>query len=190
MGKSSVLSFFRDLGAVTLDSDRIVELLLKDSRVIAGIKEILGSKVVDADGRLDKKAVADIIFRDPKLKKALEDMIHPMVMDKVDNFISKIRGKQRIVIVEVPLLFEGNYQDRFRAVITVFTSIKVALERLDKSGVSTEDALLRMKSQMPVRTKKKLADYSINNNGTKEETQRQVRKVYSLLCEEMEREAG
>jgi dephospho-CoA kinase len=185
MGKSFVLSAFRDLGAVTLDSDRIVELLLKEERVIGKVRSLLGNDVVRDDGTLDKKAVADKVFRDPELKKKLEELIHPLVFEKVNDFIGAIRDKNPIVIVEVPLLFEGNYQSGFARVITVHTPEETALERLEHAGVARDDALLRLRSQLPVKEKKARADYVIDNSGPKEETLKRVAEVYAVLGEEI-----
>ena len=187
MGKSSVLSAFRDLGAVTLDSDRVVELLLKEAGVIEEVRKLLGDDVVAAGGVLDRKAVAAKIFRDHELKKRLEGIIHPLVFERVNDFIGRINDKNRVVIVEVPLLFEGNYQKDFSKVITVYAPEKAAIERLKNSGVTRDEALLRLRSQLPIEEKKARADYVIDNGGSKEETGRQVEEVYGLLCEEMKK---
>jgi dephospho-CoA kinase len=189
MGKSFVLSAFRDLGAVTLDSDRIVELLLREEWVVGEVRKLLGDDVVGADGALDKKAVAGKVFYDLELRKRLEGLIHPLVFEKVNDFIGKMKDKNRIVIVEVPLLFEGDYQKDFAKSIVVCTREDTAVKRLEESGVTREEALARLRSQLPIEEKKVRADYVIDNGGSKEETGKQVEKVYSLLIEEM-REGG
>ena len=99
--------------------------------------------------------------------------------------LQKIKGRRRLAIVEVPLLFEGGYQDRFNRTITVFTTQKAAIERLMKAGISRSNAMKRLKAQLPARLKKKLADYIIDNNGTKQRTRRQIEKIYDKLIEEM-----
>ena len=185
MGKSYVLSVFKELGAMVLDSDDIVARLLQDRRVILKIRKILGSSVERDDGTLDKGEVAKIIFNNSELRIKLEVLLHPLVFASVEATLEKIKGKSRLAIVEVPLLFEGGYQYRFDRTISVFTTQKTALERLMKSGVSRSNAIKRLKAQLPARTKKKLADYVIDNNGTKQRTRRQVEKIYQQLLEEM-----
>lgn len=185
MGKSYVLSVFRELGAIVLDSDDIVDLLLQDSGVISKIKKILGSCVEKEDGTLDKGKVAKIIFDNSELRNKLEVLLHPMVFARVEASLQKIKGRRRLAIVEVPLLFEGGYQGRFNRTITVFTSQKAAIERLMKAGVSSSNVMKRLKAQLPARTKKKLADYVIDNNGTKQSTRRQVEKIYKIMLDEM-----
>ena len=153
MGKSYVLSVFRELGAMVLDSDDIVDLLLQDSGVIFKIKKILGSCVEKEDGTLDKGEVAKIIFNNNELRKKLEVLLHPLVFARVEASLQKIKGRRRLAIVEVPLLFEGGYQDRFNRTITVFTTQKAAIERLMKAGVSRSNAMKRLKAQLPARDK-------------------------------------
>jgi dephospho-CoA kinase len=188
MGKSFVLSLFRDLGALTLESDRIVAMLLREDGVAREMKELLGLAVSDREGRLDKKAVAGLIFNNPALRKSVEALLHPLVFAKVDKFVNNMRDRGGVVMVEVPLLFEGNYAERFQKVITVYTSEETALRRLESSGVSHREALLRLNSQMPIGKKKKLADYTIDNNGNREETRERVRKVYMSLLEDMKKQ--
>lgn len=187
MGKSYVLSVFRDLGAVTLDSDRIVGQLLKEETVIKKIKSLLGNDVVKKDGRLNKRVVADKIFNDSRLRKKLEALLHPLVLREIRDQVGRIKNQDRIVIVEVPLLFEGNYQRRFDKTITVYTAKKTAVERLIKSGFSCSEVLLRLKAQLSIAEKKKRSDYTINNNGSRGETRKQAGKVYRLLIEEMKK---
>jgi dephospho-CoA kinase len=187
MGKSAVLAMFRELGAVTLDSDRIVEVLLKQPQVIGRVNAIVGGDALAADGGLDKKLIARRIFGDTELRRSLEDYLHPLVLEKVEAFIDSIKDKELVVVVEVPLLFEGDYQGRFGKTITVHTTDETAIERLVQSGVSKEDALARLKAQMPVVLKIGRSDYVIDNDGTKENTQRQVAEVHRRLVEEMEK---
>lgn len=185
MGKSFVLSVFKELGAIVIDSDYIINLLLQDKNVILNIKKILGNRVEKEDGTLDKSEVAKIIFNNSELRHKLEVLLHPMVFDKIETSLQKIKRKGQLIIVEVPLLFEGGYQSRFNRTITVFTTQKTALERLMKAGVSRSNAMKRLKVQLPIQVKKKKADYLIDNNGPKQKTRRQVESIYRKLLDEM-----
>jgi dephospho-CoA kinase len=184
MGKSSVLSFFASLGAVTLDCDLIVEHLLEEKDVIEKINKILGSDMTGPDGRLDKKAVADRVFNDEENRKRLEDLLHPLVFAKLDNSIMGIGNQQSVVIVEVPLLFEGNYRSRFNRIITVHTTPDEAVRRLMQSGMSREEIEARLKAQMPVDKKLAMSDFVIDNSGPVSETRRQVETIYNALVGE------
>ncbi len=188
MGKSYVLSVFRELGAVVLDSDEIVHHLLQDKKVIVRVKKILGEKIVKEDGSIDKKEIARIIFENNELREKLEVILHGLVFDEIKKSLLKIKEKRCLVVVEVPLLFEGGYQDRFDTTITVYTTQKAAIERLMQSGISRGNALKRLKAQLPIQIKKKKADFLIDNNGSKLKTFRQVEKIYGQLCKEMRKE--
>jgi dephospho-CoA kinase len=185
MGKSYVLSLFSDLGAVTLDTDRIVARLLDEDRVIREIEALFGKDIIGPDGTIDRKAVARRVFGDEMWRRKLEALLHPLVFREIDRFTEEIKDRDCIVIIEVPLLFEGNHRERFRKVITVYTPEETAVGRLVQSGFSREEALARLKVQLPIETKQAGADYTIDNSGTKEDTKRQVQEIYRSLTAEM-----
>jgi dephospho-CoA kinase len=184
MGKSSVTSMFRELGAVTLDSDRIVARLLRQETVIGQIMGFIGVGAVNPDGSLNKAVVAEKVFRNRPARKKLEALLHPLVLEYVEAAARKIRNRNKIVIVEVPLLFEGKFQKRFDCTITVYTSRKTALARRRREGITRKDALARLEVQMDIREKKRLADYVIDNGGTRKQTEMQAREVMKALREE------
>lgn len=183
MGKSFVLSVFKELGANVINSDDIVNIILHDKNMILNIKKILGDKIERENGSLDKEIIAKIIFNNSKLRQKLEALLHPMVFDKIEATAGKFKGKGQLVIVEVPLLFECGYQDRFERTITVYTTQRAAIARLMKKGVSRSNAMERLKAQLPIRVKKKKADYLINNNNSNQDTRKQVKNIYKQLLE-------
>ena len=184
MGKSSVTSLFRSCGAYTIDSDVIVADLLKKEAVVERIRMLLGPKVLNADQTLHKSVVADIIFRNKTARKKIEALLHPLVFQAMEAAIKKIKKDYPMVIVEVPLLFEGKFQKRFNRSITVHTNQRTALSRLKEKGVSRKDALARLHAQMDIREKKRLADYVIDNNGTRQQVKAQVRKIFNALVKD------
>ena len=183
MGKSTVLHIFEKLGAVTRDSDEIVGSLFEEEDVIRRIRHILGDRVFYKSGRLNKKKVARIIFRDDTLRRSLEDIVHPLVFERVRTLADGLKGTEKVVIVEVPLLFERGYQDRFDRTITVYTEEDVALYRLGKRGIKVKEAAARLSSQLPIKEKMKRADFVIDNNGTTRKTAEQVHMIYERLSE-------
>jgi len=187
MGKSFVLSVFRELGAETLESDRIVDYLLREKEVVDDICSLLGEDVRNDHGGLDKKKVAARIFGDAGLKARVEALIHPMVLRRIYDFIRGVSGKARIVVIEIPLLFECDYRDMYQKIITVFTPEETALRRLMDAGISRADATARIAAQLPIETKRRLADFTVDNGGTREETVNQVKATYRKLFEEEKR---
>ncbi|UCE79602.1 MAG: dephospho-CoA kinase [Nitrospiraceae bacterium] len=186
MGKSSVLSIFKKLGARTIESDRIVNSLLKEKHIIREVRKIFGDAVFEGKKGLNKKKIGERIFSNRRERRRLEKLLHPLVIKRVNRYFRNMEKRNGILIVEVPLLFEGGYEDLFEKVITVYTTQKTALERLRQDGFSRNEALARLRAQMPARTKKKLSDYIIDNNGSRAGTARQVKKIYSLLLKEIQ----
>ncbi len=184
MGKSTVANMFRRLGALILDSDVIVAELLETEAVRSEVMGLLGVGVIGTDGRIDKKAVAGMVFRSPALRRKLEDILHPLVFAVVEDVLGRIRPRDAIVIVEVPLLFEGGYEQWFDRTILVFTDRKTAVQRLAAAGISAAEAKRRWKAQLDVRTKKRLADMVVDNSGTKRQTEARVRDILRTVRNE------
>ena len=186
MGKSSVAAMFKKLGAVVLDSDRIVAALLKEGPVIVRLRRLFSSRAMNADGTLNKRYIAETVFQRPTVRKKLEAILHPLVFERLESRFYALGGRKGIVLVEVPLLFEGGFEGQFDRTITVHANRKTVLSRLEAAGVSRGDALARLDVQMDIRSKMRRADYLIQNNGGKSETETQVRKIYRLLLKESE----
>ncbi|MBF0506022.1 MAG: dephospho-CoA kinase [Nitrospirae bacterium] len=183
MGKSTVSGMFRELGAVTMDTDAIVGELLKEPEVIGEIKNAMGENVI-SDNAVNRQLLADIIFESPSLRISLEDILHPRVFKKIDEKLSEVSqlDSEAVVIIEVPLLFERSYQNRFDRIITVFTSEETALQHLLKKGITEVNALIRLKSQFPIEMKISRADYRIDNSGRLDSTREQVANIYGELA--------
>jgi len=184
MGKSTVLSMFAKLGVDTVDADRIVDSLLKKKEILKKIKQLLGAKVFNKNGSLNKKKVADIVFKNNSLRHSLEDILHPLVFKKIKEFSNKIDTKDKILIVAAPLIFERGYEERFDRTIVVYTREDATLNRLKKNGIPREEVLLRLKAQLPIEEKMRKADFIIDNNGTAEETMAEVEMIYKKLITE------
>jgi len=90
----------------------------------------------------------------------------------------------KILIIAAPLVYERGYENRFDKTIVVHTTKEIAFNRLDMKGVPKKDALLRLKTQMPIKEKMKRADFLIDNNGTLNQTKMQVEKLYKVLLKE------
>jgi len=184
MGKSTVLAMFKKLGAHVIDSDEIVKTLLEERSVLAQVKEVLGSRVFRSNGSLDKGKVADAIFKDRLLRQSMEDLLHPLVFDRMHSLLGGIKNKDKVIIIEVPLLFERNYESRFNRTITVHTGEDTALCRLEKKGVNKQEALLRVRTQLPIDEKVRKSDYVIDNIGSGDETFVRVKEIYKKLLSE------
>ena len=187
MGKSTVLSMFKDLGDATVDTDKLVESLFIEKKLLMKIKKLLGDRVFYKNGYLNKKKVAEIVFKDASLRYSLEDILHPLVFERIKDFTTKINVSDRLLMIAVPLVYERGYENRFDRTIVVYTKEEVALNRLKKNGVPKKDALLRLKAQLPIEDKTKKADFLIDNNSTLKETMAQVKRIYKKLMKDVDK---
>lgn len=187
MGKSTVLKIFRDLGATVIDTDSLVRAALNDETILERIRGVLGNDVFLSDRSLDKAKTASVIFRDKGLRDKMEEILHPIVLKGIDALLDKISREttgEGVVVVEIPLLFEKGYDNKFSRTITVYSEIETAIRRLENAGISLEDAVMRLNVQMPVEEKKRKSDFVIDNNSDLSRTELQVRDIYSLLVHE------
>ena len=183
-GKTTVLSMFERSGAKTLNSDSVVhEVLLYDQRVIKKIKEALGEDVFRA-GRVDRKLLAKKVFYNKRYLEKLNSLVHPAVKRKVFEMRRhlEVRRGQTIMVVEVPLLFEAGFDKFFDVTIGVAAGLKKRSERLLKNTrFSAKDIKARTRVQLPSAEKARRCDFIIDNNGTKYETFRQVKRLIKII---------
>jgi dephospho-CoA kinase len=193
-GKSTVARMFGELGATLIDADAIVhELQAPGTPLLARIAETFGEQLIGEDGALDRAGLAAIVFRDPAARKRLNDLVHPQVGAEVVRRVrAALDAGDALLVVEIPLLFEGRRAGtgtaalmRFDATVLVAASEETQLARqMQRDGATREDALARIRAQMPLEEKRALADYVIENDGSLDETRRRVREVYRALTAE------
>lgn len=184
MGKSAVLSMFRELGAVTIDADWVVQQLLKEKAVLKKMKTLFGAGVFDKKGYLDKSKIAQRIFRNKSLRLKLENLLHPLAFERIGDFFRKTKNGNKVFIVEAPLIFERGYESRFDKMITVVTNETTAINRLSMLGISPKDVIERLKCQLPIKEKIKKSDFVIDNSMNPEKTKKQVTAVYKKFLKE------
>ena len=190
-GKSTVARIFAAQGAVVVDADAIVhELQARGQPLVAEIAQAFGPGVLDAQGGLDRTALGAIVFRDPAARTRLNDLVHPKVGAEFARWVGAARASgARVLVLDIPLLFEGRSRGtgsaarmEFDATVLVYAPEAVQIERqLSRDGCARDEAVRRVRAQMPIEEKKALADYVIDNSGTLEETERQVREVLSRI---------
>jgi len=185
MGKTTVLEIFRECGALTYNVDEFVHQILESKEVIERLVQILGEEILTEENSLNKEKIAEIIFNDKKRRKAVEGVIHPLVLDKIKEIsrVYKEKDPYSIVIFEVPLLFEAGFERFFDRTIVVYSSEESIISRLIQKGLSSEEIKRRLASQMPIEEKKRRADFLIDNSGELNNTHEQVMSIYKELKE-------
>ncbi len=184
-GKSTVAKIFQELGAYVIDADKIVHELLKRDDVKEKIREAFGD-VFDSKGEVDRKKLASIVFNNPEKKKVLESILHPLVFQEINRFFKEVEEKdpEAVAIAEVPLMIETGSYKNYDKIIVVYAPEELQLKRLLEKGMSKEEAIKRIKSQMPIDEKVKYADIVIENTSTLEDLRKKVEEVYKKLKEE------
>ena len=180
-GKSTVLKILRELGVRTISADEIVHELLESKEVQEEIQRLFGPDVFLKDGKVDRKRLAQRIFSNQKEREKLEMLLHPLVFKRIRIEYEKEPG--RLMVAEIPLLFETDTQNRFSKVITVYAPMEVAIKRLKSRGMTREDIEARLKSQMPIETKVERSDFVIDNSRELKEIRKQVQQVLEKLQE-------
>jgi len=202
-GKSTVSRLLADLGATVIDADAIVhELQAPGAPMLAEIAAAFGPGVIDASGALDRAALGAIVFRDDAARQKLGGIVHPPVGAEIRRRLERALSQGvRVVVLDIPLLFEGRKQGRdaaaqrgsgaalaFDATVLVWAPEQAQIERqMARDGCSRDEALRRIRAQMPLHEKKALADFVIDNSGTPEETERQVGALWENLSRGAER---
>ena len=186
-GKSLVLRMFMNLGAYAIDCDVLSrEAVVPCSKAWWEIVHLFGEDIVKRDLEIDRKKLRAIVFSDSKQRKALEKIIHPEVKRKcVERIeaINKIASEPNaLVVIDVPLLIETGTQDDFDTVIVVYVSEETQIRRvIARDGITKAEAKKMIALQMPLKAKLKFADIVITNEGTRTETEKQVRTVFERL---------
>jgi dephospho-CoA kinase len=187
-GKSTVAGIFASAGAVVVDADRIARDAVRPGTAVhADIVAHFGSGILLADGALDRKQLAAIIFGDPAEQRTLERMVHPQVKRQVAMQLNRLRREapEAVVVVDVPLLFETGMDRGLPATILVYAPEAIQMRRLiARDGLSKAGARARIRAQMPIEAKKALAAIVIDNSGPLESTRRQTLAVYRRLVRE------
>jgi dephospho-CoA kinase len=188
-GKSTVSRMFAHLGARVIDADLLArEVVMPGQAAYARIVEEFGPQVIQEDGSLDRKALGALVFGDSVKRKRLEEITHPAIGLRQQRMLSVLDEEafEGVVIWDVALLFEGGGVAKMDRVVVVYADPETERRRLiERDGLSDADARARIASQMPITEKAKLAHFVIDNSGTREETERQVRTVYGSLLAEL-----
>ena len=186
-GKSLVLRTFTNLGAYAIDCDVLSrEAVVPCSKAWWEIVRFFGRGILKKDLAIDRKKLRAIVFSDVKKRAALERIIHPEVRRKCIERIESIKKIESepnaLVVVDVPLLIETGTQDDFDTVIVVYVSEETQIKRVrERDGLKKAEAEEMIGLQMPLTEKLKFADIVITNEGTREETEKQVRTVFERL---------
>ena len=176
-GKSLAAQFFSQLGALVIDADQLARSAIE--RGSEGFDEVLlrfGDTVLK-NGDIDRVALGQIVFENPRAKKDLEEIIHPRIRAEFEEAVASLNPGQ-IMVYEIPLLVETKAADRFDFVITVESDPEVRKQRLRARGMFHSDIEKRMASQATEEERRAVADCVLTNDGTEDDLLRQVENIW------------
>jgi dephospho-CoA kinase len=180
-GKSTVAAMLAERGAVVIDADAIArEVVEPGTPGYAAVVAEFGDAVV-ADGRLDRAALAKIVFNDDNARARLNAIVHPLVGARTAALMAAT-PPDAVVVYDVPLLVESGLAEGFDKVVIVLAPQEVRLERLAARGMPEDDARARMAKQANDDERRAVADEIVVNDGTREHLQAQVDAVWQRLA--------
>jgi len=181
-GKSTVAAEFAKLGCAVVDADKIAHEALDKEGIKSKILKLFGDDILAAEGEIDRKRLAAVVFADADKLKTLNDIIHPYVLARVERLIRRYSRYKRVrgVVLDMPLLVEVGWAKRCDRVIFVDCDRRLRVERAKEMGICGESELTaRENFQISLDSKAKLADIIVDNNSGLSELSRQVAEVFS-----------
>jgi dephospho-CoA kinase len=183
-GKSTVAKILERLGAAVINADDLSREVVEPGKVAwQEIIDAFGTGVLQPDQTLDRQKLRTVIFSDRDGRKKLEAIIHPRVRALAEERIRDhtVAGYS-IIVYEVPLLFEGKLHEWLRPVILVACDVDTQRSRLqERDHLTQTEAQKHIDAQMSLAEKRRLADYVIENNGSREELEQQVQVVLKKI---------
>lgn len=183
-GKSSVAHLFAEWGAVVVDADAIVrDLQRPGTPVFDAIRSRFGPGVIGADGGLDRASLRAIILADDDARRDLEAIVHPAVAAERERLIEAARdGGDRVVVSDIPLLFEVMDPSAFEAIVLVDAPEALRRLRLERDrGLEPAEARALMRTQLPAGGKRLKSDFVIDNDGSLEQLRDRAWVVWRKL---------
>ncbi len=186
-GKSTVARMLEELGAPIIDFDLLSRVVVEPGKEAwKDIVAFFGEQVLNPDKTLDRKKIAEIVFRDAEKRKKLEGHIHPRIYEDFKTQVKELTQKdpQAIIQVVVPLLIEANLQHLFHKILVVYVPEEIQIQRLmERDRIPREMARSILSAQLSIEEKKTYADYVVDNSGSPENTKKQAREVWRKLQE-------
>jgi dephospho-CoA kinase len=177
-GKSLVADYLRRKGIHIVDADQLAhEVVRQGEPAWQEVVDAFGREFLLPDGGLDREALGRLIFSVPEQRKKLEGIIHPRVFEAAEKMLRPLltTDPERVVVFSVPLLFESGFAKQVDRIVVVYADEATQTQRLmQRNGLTKEEALQRIHSQMPMDEKIKRADFVIDNTSTPEAVYRQV----------------
>lgn len=184
-GKSFVAAEFERLGCRVIYADKLGhEVLLRSGEANVPVQVLFGSKILSANGDIDRKALAEIVFQNPDLLQRLTAIIHPAVYRLEQHLVEQYAtaDPRAIIFTEAAILIEtGRYKTFDRLVVTYCSEETQIARGMKRDHLTREEILGRLARQMPAAEKQRYANYVVNTDRHKDETAVQVQVIFEEL---------
>lgn len=181
-GKSAAAKILEELGCIVLDADAEAHQVLQQPDVLVKLKDLFGPAIVGADGKLDRRRIAEMVFgadEASRLKKSqLESIVHPRVRERTLERIRQVAGPKAIIVLDIPLLLEVGWDQYCDRILFLDTPESIRLSRAAERGWTESEFRARESSQVAVDVKRQRADDVIGNGGTVEQLSQRLAELY------------
>ena len=181
-GKSTVANMLKEKGIPVVDTDLISREVIQYPEIIEKIKLEISNEVFDFENKLDRKKMSEIVFENQEKFKKLNEIMHPEILKKMWNEVEKLKKDYKIIVVDIPLLFEINMEKEVDKILLIYASKEIQLKRImERDCRSREEAIKIINSQMPLYKKREKSDYIIQNNDSLEKLEKSLDKIVQKL---------
>lgn len=176
-GKSTISAYLKEFGLPVIDADECSRAVVEKGSIgLEKLTEIFGSKILENDGTLNRKALGQIVFSDSEQISLLNSVMEPLIREEISRRLNQ-ENNADLVVLDAPLLIEQHYDKICDFIMTIDVSKKIQLERLiERDNLSEDEAKSRIESQLSSRERNGFADVVIDSSGTVEQTRKQVIK--------------
>ena len=184
-GKTFVGETLAGCGCLLIQADELGHAALEPGgEAYAEVVREFGREILDGDGKIERRALASLVFGAPERLEWLNSLVHPVVIRREDELMAEFRTREPrgIAVVEAAILIETGSYKRYDRIILVACPEEQQVERaMRREGAREADVRARLSRQMPLEEKRKYADFVIDTSGEKEDTVRQTRAAYEAL---------
>lgn len=198
-GKSTVTDYLISKGFHVLDADKVArEIVMPGSEMLIQLSSNFGKDILHEDGSLNRKKLGNIIFNDPEKKKKLDELMHDRILEIINERIILIcekhensteipidsghKEKRKVIFIDAPLLFETGLDKSVSETWVIDVDDETRIKRIMKrDGLSRDEIMMRIKTQMARDEKKKRADVLLDNTGNLEKLYRQIDQMLELI---------